>query len=330
MPEGIAASAQFDAPWKIGLELFFEPFLVLCFPPLHAQIDWSVAPEFLDKELEKLAPEHAHGAGCVDKLIKVRLQNGQDEWVLVHIEVQAQPESQFGLRMWVYYYRLWDKYRQRVVSLAVLADDDPDWRPRCYHTELAGCIQHFEFPIFKALDCADAEGEFERTGNPFALLVAAHQVALKTRHDAEARAEARFRIVNYLRGRGMPRRRIVDLYRLIGWLTFLPRDLELQFQERLAKFEQREAAMTAETLLAPIELIALERGQQEGWQQGRQQGRQEGRQEGALIGRIQTCQELLGLVVTPMEELAQEETGVLQWRYQALEKELRDRLRRAS
>ena len=35
-----------------------------------------------------------------------------------HIEIQAQPESRFAQRMWIYYYRIWDKHAQRVVSLA--------------------------------------------------------------------------------------------------------------------------------------------------------------------------------------------------------------------
>jgi len=92
--------------------------------------------------------------------------------------------------------------------------------------------------------------------------------------------------------------------------------------------------MTAETLLAPIELIALERGrregQQEGWQKGQQEGWQKGRREGALIGRVQTCQELLGLVVTPTEELVNEPMDALQEKCRTLEARLRSQLRRPS
>lgn len=41
--------------------------------------------------------------------------------------------------MWVYYYRLCDKYGPAVVSLAILADADLRWRPHTYETEIAGC-----------------------------------------------------------------------------------------------------------------------------------------------------------------------------------------------
>ena len=37
---------QTDPAWKIAIELFLEPFLLLCFPAVHALIDWSRAPQF--------------------------------------------------------------------------------------------------------------------------------------------------------------------------------------------------------------------------------------------------------------------------------------------
>ena len=248
-------AAEFDAPWKIGLELFLEPFLQFSFPAVHALIDWREPPVFLDTELQQIAPAHDQGERSVDKLVRVRLRDGREEWLLIHVEIQAQRDQEFPARMWVYYYRIFDKFGQRIISLAVLADDQQDWRPHTYHTELGGCVQHFEFPVFKVIECADAVGEFERTDNPFALLVAAHQVALVTRHDAPRRCQERFRLVRYLYRHGLERKQVLDLFRLIAWLTRLPENWELQFQEQLVKFEQSEPAMTKETLLSPLELI---------------------------------------------------------------------------
>jgi predicted transposase YdaD len=252
----------------------------------------------------------------VDTLVEVRLKAGQTKWLLVHVEIQAQPDQQFALRMWVYHYRIWDRYQRPVVSLAVLADGDPDWRPGPYHTEFAGCIEHFEYPTCKVLDCVDPEGEFERTGNVFALLVAAHQVALRTRQDLLARSAGRFGIVKHLYKRGLKREQVVSLFRLIEWLTLLPDDLELKFQQDVADYEQTEAVMTAETLLAPIELIALERGRREGQQEGWQKGQQEGWQKGQPVTRT--------------EELAQEPMKTLQDKCGSLEARLRSKLGRPS
>ena len=47
--------------------------------------------------------------------------NGREEWVLIHLEVQIQEESEFPRRMFVYNYREFDRYNKTVVSLAVWA-----------------------------------------------------------------------------------------------------------------------------------------------------------------------------------------------------------------
>ena len=87
--------------------------------------------------------------------------------------------------MWVYHYRIWDHFPQQVISLAVLADDQKEWHPDAYRWGLGGCSLEFRFPVFKVMDCPDPEEEFERTGNLFALVVAAHRVALATLERAE-------------------------------------------------------------------------------------------------------------------------------------------------
>jgi hypothetical protein len=322
MPTPAVPTAQFDTPWKALLERFLEPCLALAFPALHALIDWRAKPRFLDKELQQIAPEHAQGRQAVDTLVDVRLKGGRRSWLLVHAEVQAQPDRGFPRRMWVYHYRIWDRYQRPAASVAVLADGEATWRPHCYHQEVAGCVEHFEFPVFKVLDYADPEGEFTRTGNPFALLVAAQQAALRTRGDAAARAGERFRLVRYLYGRGLRRADVLALFRLVEWLTMLPAELELKFRWRLARFEKKKKVMTAETLLAPVELILLERS--------RKAGHREGLKRGALIGRIENCQDLLQLPVAPMEELAEQPTKALQAELRRLEAALRRQLRGAS
>lgn len=101
MPSSEVLASEFDAPWKASLELFLEPFLALCFPQVHALIDWQHAPVFLDTELQQIAPDHQQGARTVDKLVRVRMKDGREEWVLIHVEVQAQAERQFAQRMFV-------------------------------------------------------------------------------------------------------------------------------------------------------------------------------------------------------------------------------------
>jgi hypothetical protein len=97
-----ALMADFDSPWKEALDIFFEPFMQLFFPQAHAEIDWARGWESLDKELQKIAPEAETGRRYVDKLVKVWLKNGVEQWLLIHIEVQMTDEAGFPQRIYVY------------------------------------------------------------------------------------------------------------------------------------------------------------------------------------------------------------------------------------
>lgn len=57
--------------------------------------------------------------------MRVWRRQGDDRLVRVHIEMQGEPKAKFGKRMYVYNYRLFDRYGRPVLSLAVLGDDRP-------------------------------------------------------------------------------------------------------------------------------------------------------------------------------------------------------------
>jgi hypothetical protein len=117
-----------------------------------------------------------------DKLFKVWRLDGEEAWVLIHVEVQNQAEEQFGERMYVYHYRIFDRFRRPVVSLAVLGDEQRSWRPQHFGYSLWGCSMRLEFPVVKLLDYGDRVAELEAERNPFAAVVLAHLKTVETRH----------------------------------------------------------------------------------------------------------------------------------------------------
>jgi hypothetical protein len=121
---------DFDSPWKEALERSLPDFLALFFPAAHAGIDWTRGYRFRDKELQKVVRDAEFGRRYADKLAEVCTLDGAKAWVLVHIEIQGQPDPAFAERMYVYHYRLFDRYRRDVVSLAVLTDTQGRFRPR--------------------------------------------------------------------------------------------------------------------------------------------------------------------------------------------------------
>jgi hypothetical protein len=231
-------ATDYDGPWKEALEGFFGPFLATQFPAVHAGIDWSREPVFLDTELAEVAPEAAAGRGTVDKLVKVWTPDGAEAWVFVHVEVQSQRDPDFARRMYAYNHRLEDKHGRMPVSLAVLGDAGPGWRPAEHAAGRWGCEVRFAFPAVKLLDYRDREAELERSANPFAAVVLAHLKAIETDADPAARGAWKFRLVKGLYDRGLDREAVRRLFRLIDGMLTLPPVEARQYRVNLEHFAQ--------------------------------------------------------------------------------------------
>ena len=122
-------SDDYDSPWKDAIEHYFPEFLSFFFPLAHGEVDWSKEHVFLDQELLAVTPDAELGRRHVDKLVRVSGLGGEATRIFVHIEIQGEAAHDFAERMFVYNYRLYDRYRSPVASLAVLADDRPRWKP---------------------------------------------------------------------------------------------------------------------------------------------------------------------------------------------------------
>lgn len=166
MPPPVTAHDDYDSPWKDALEHAFPEFVAFYFPDTHRQIDWACGHTFLDKELQQISHDAPTGQRHVDKLARVFRHGGSEEWVCVHIEIQGQHDAGFAERMFVYNYRIYDRHRCPVASLAVLADDNPAWRPELFGFELFGCRHTLEFPVAKLTDLTRDLGRWSPTPTP--------------------------------------------------------------------------------------------------------------------------------------------------------------------
>ncbi len=257
-------SCEFDGPWKRAIETYVEPFFEFFFPVIHQGVDWSQGYEFLDKELEKLAPEATTGRGTVDKLVRVFQYGGEEAWVLIHIEVQNQPETAFARRMYVYNHRLEDRYGRMPISVAVLGDERVGWFPNLYVRTQWGCEVEFRFPAVKLLEYIGRDDELLANTNPFAAVTLAHLKTLATRGDPERRYEWKWTLVRQLYDRDMSREKIVQLLLLIDWIMKLPEPRRVEFESRVVAFEQERTVERLspfeERLIAKTMVIGREEG----------------------------------------------------------------------
>ena len=229
---------EFDSPWKDILQRYFEEFMLFFFPQAHGEIDWTREPEFLDKELQQVIRDAELGRRLVDKLVKIYRIGGEETWVLVHIEVQAQEESDFSARMYTYNYRIYDLYKRSVASIAILGDDRADWRPSQFGYQLFGCRVDFQFPVIKLLDYQQRQSELEASRNPFATVVMAHLAAVQTRNDRLQRKQQKLALVRRLYSLGFEREDIINLFQFIDWMMSLPLELEREFWQEFRDFEE--------------------------------------------------------------------------------------------
>ena len=71
-------SEDLDGPWKEALEHFLEWFLALCFPEVHAGIDWLRGYQSLDKEFQQIVRDARVRKRLADKLFKVWRNDGTE------------------------------------------------------------------------------------------------------------------------------------------------------------------------------------------------------------------------------------------------------------
>ncbi|MBY0232873.1 MAG: hypothetical protein K2W96_26625 [Gemmataceae bacterium] len=178
-----------DHPWKDVLEEHPREALEFMFPGTAALIDWSEFPRSLEQEMRKLLPASATGDRIVDRLLGCKKGEGE---FYVHLEVQGKPEDVFPNRVVEYNDAATLHLRHPVLSVAILVDDDPDWKPARYAYEESGFRKTVEWPVFKALDWLGRFDELERHRNPFAFFLLCHLRAQATEgKDEEREAEGK-------------------------------------------------------------------------------------------------------------------------------------------
>ena len=280
---------SYDTPWKQAIEHHFPEFMAFYFPKAHNQIDWDKGHIFLDQELQAVAQDAELGKRFVDKLVQVHRLSGQEDWIYIHLEVQGSAQAEFAERMFVYNYRIYDRYQRPVASMAVLADDTPNWKPQAFGYEVLDCQMGIRFPIAKLLDCADQAEALQHDPNPFALVTLAHLQTRATRTDPQARYAAKWKLVQLLYRRGWDKQRIIDLFFVLDWMMKLPKHLSEQLWQNVVELEQEKKMAYVST----GERIGIEKGLQQGIQQGIQQGVQQGIQQGMQQGEALALKKLL-------------------------------------
>ena len=276
---------EYDTPLKEAVHHFIHRLLEFYFNSAFEEIDWSVPPEFLETELRQIAPSSRSGQRRADQLAKVRLNSGEYDFVLVHVELEGDPKPDFDERLYIYNYRGYDLFRRPVASFAVLADTPKDRKFGTFSYTTLGTTPGLIYSVASMVEYKDSLDELERSDNPFALITLAHLQTLATRRKPESRLEWKARITERLYERGMSEEENRVTFRVIDWMMRLPEPQDRKFQTCLREIEAR--------FKMPYVISAVRLAKKDGLEEGRQEGRQKGRQEGRQEGRLEERREMI-------------------------------------
>jgi len=243
-----------DELWKDIIEALFPYFIQFFAPQFYDDVNWDMGFQFLDKELAQISPESAAGKRYVDKLVKVYLQNGAEQWVLVHVEVQSHRDEEFAERMFIYFYRIYDKFHRQVLSIAVFADPNLRFKPDRFVYEFYDCRNEFKYPAFTILEYDDED--LLKGDNPFAMVVLAAKKSLESRGDDEKRYVFKVQLIRLLLKSGYGRREIEWILRFLDGIMALSDEM----QEQLIYEEFYEQEGEKMPYVTSWERIAMRKG----------------------------------------------------------------------
>lgn len=159
---------------------------------------------------------------------------------------------------------------------------------------------------YNICDYSERLEELAKSENPFAAVIVAHLMTLKTANQPLDRCQWKLRILGVLYRRGIASNELRQLFRVIDWLMQLPPGIEHQFRQELERIESENNM----TYVTSVERLA------------RNEGREEGREEGLWAGKIQMAQRMLRIEQTPSDELLAKPLAELQMVFSRLEAQL--------
>lgn len=256
-----------DEAWKMVLGHYFSEFIDFFFPDLGCDIQRG-RYDFLDSDLQSLSRRIGIGRRIADRLVRVYLHDDTEMWFLVHVEIQGKADVRFEERMFIYWYRIYDRYRRIVVSLGVLADDEARFRPGRFELASYGCELLFQFPSVKLRDYRGRIDELEQSRNPFAIVVLAHLRHQETKGKGKVRKFWKVSLVKSLDEKGFTGDDREALHCFIDWLLALPENLEMEYIEDMKRYEEERKMAYVTT----AERLGIKKGFSQGMEQGMEKG----------------------------------------------------------
>ncbi|MDF0726086.1 hypothetical protein PY093_05080 [Cytobacillus sp. S13-E01] len=303
---------DYDGLWKKLIFELFEEFVLFFAAELYEEIDFLIEPEFLQQELFQEIIKEKKGKQVADQLVKVFLKSGEEKWMLIHIEVQGDPDPSFSKRMFRYYYRIFDMYDRDIVAIALLTDASKHFRPSNYRRSSFGTEITYEYNVYKFND--QNEEQLLLSNNPFAIAVLAGKYANEAKNDDEKRYRFKRKLIQLiLQKNDHPREEqrifITTLIYFIDYLLQIPKELTVKLRNEIILTKEEKEMWYLDRKNLPPTFGELEKIV-------REEGREEGRKEGLVREQRKIAKSMLNAgftieTIVKLTELSEEEVRKL-------------------
>jgi hypothetical protein len=251
-----------DRLFKELIQTFFIEFIELLLPQVRDYID-GTSFELLDKEL--FTDVTAGDQHEVDLVVKVRFK-GKQTFFLIHVENQAQPQKDFGKRMFGYFARLYQKYDLPIYPILLLTHEaplakEPELFQICFPNKV---VLDFRYEVIQLSQMNWFD--YVRSENPAAsALMAKMRIAPKDRPRVKLEC---IRMMSALSSKKLLNKAKMQVLRGIVD-TYLPLNGE---EQKVFQSELEQLAPAEKERVVEVTNFWEERGRQEGLQQGREEG----------------------------------------------------------
>ena len=291
----MAEMFDYDGFYKDLIDRFLYQLLKRAIPELYEKADITKAPALLDKEFrdilntgDRTIRKSPHFA---DLVFKVPLLDGNDAWILFHVEAQhGTGGGNIAERMFHYACLIFAHYRKNPVALAIITQGRrKEERFYCHSHFGTKSVYEYNNLVLAELD----DEELKASDNPIDLALYAAKCALKARTGASTREELQkfnylYALLDLLAERGWSREDKRDL------LLFLERIIDLQDKELEKRYIEHRTQLNKEAKIVYIPL-----GERELAKQLKDEGKAEGMEQGMAKGKEEMARSLLANGISP-------------------------------
>ena len=245
-----------DRLFKELIQTFFQEFVELFFPEQYLQIDFSHF-HFLPQELftDIIKGEKRE----VDMLAETKLKD-VETLILIHVEPQSYFQKEFHERMFIYFSRLYEKYRKPILPIAIFS-----------YNSLKDVPEHLsiEIPTFKMIDFRYLQihlikmdwRKFLRSENPVAAAL-----LCKMGYEREERVQVKIEFLRMISRMELNPAKMELIYGFFETYLKLSEEEEIQMKEEITKLPVEE-----EKAILKLPNSYIERGIKQGIQLGIEQ-----------------------------------------------------------